>query len=594
MTETATTVRRSSIGLRIFGVTFSLLLATLIVVYGYARTQVQRELTASISSDLAARLGLVAERVSVAGKTADSSIDWDKLADELGALSGARVTLVRRDGKVLGDSNVSAADLAGVENHASRPEIASVLGGGMSTSESQRFSKTVGEAMLYRGVIWKVGSEVEGVVRLSVPLTKLHDAEARLTWSLSFGVILVLLASLAVAAVAAQLGSRAAKELTEVAGRMRLGDLTARSAFTGTDEFAVLGRTLNGLAENLSATLEQLRAEKGLLDRVLSSMREGVIVLDSSAAIVLSNSALLEMFSLKQAIEGKAASEVFNHPEFIEMLSTAIAGQSNSRELVFPGAAPKVLLANVRRLPPKGAVAVLVDITAQRRLETVRQEFVANASHELRTPIATITSAVETLQDAAANEPEAAANFLAMIERNAQRLKVLVDDLLSLSLLESGRMEVRLESIELVGAVDSTLLSLESAATKKQTELVNLVQPDVWVNASLRGLEHVLLNLVDNAIKYCPAGSRVVVEAKEMDDRVDVFVTDNGPGIPEPHRERIFERFYRVDTGRSRSLGGTGLGLSIVKHWVEAMSGSISLTSPGEGSRFRVVLRRGV
>jgi two-component system, OmpR family, phosphate regulon sensor histidine kinase PhoR len=181
-----------------------------------------------------------------------------------------------------------------------------------------------------------------------------------------------------------------------------------------------------------------------------------------------------------------------------------------------------------------------------------------------------------------------------MIERNAQRLKVLVDDLLSLSLLESGRMEVRLEGIELLEAVDSALLSLASAAAKKQTNLVNLVQPDVWVHASVRGIEHVLLNLVDNAIKYCPVGSRVVVDAKEVDDRVEVYVTDNGPGIPEAHRERIFERFYRVDTGRSRSLGGTGLGLSIVKHWVEAMSGSISLTSPGEGSRFRVVLRRGV
>jgi two-component system phosphate regulon sensor histidine kinase PhoR len=319
-------------------------------------------------------------------------------------------------------------------------------------------------------------------------------------------------------------------------------------------------------------------------------MREGVVVLDAAGNLVMYNRALQEMLFLGSSIQGKPAAEVFEHAEFLALLSGAIEGISSSQELTFERPTAKVFLANVRRLPPRGALAVLVDITEQRHLETVRQEFVANASHELRTPIAAISSAVETLQGAAAGDLEAGAGFLRMIERNAQRLTTLVDDLLSLSSIESGRLDVKLESVRLTAAVEATLNNFVAAARNKQTDLVSLVPADIYVQATPRGLEHVLGNLVDNAIKYCPPGSRVRVEVEQQPDVVVITVSDNGPGIPEAHRERVFERFYRVDAGRSRALGGTGLGLAIVKHWVEAMHGTISVTCPGEGTQFRVAL----
>jgi two-component system phosphate regulon sensor histidine kinase PhoR len=235
---------------------------------------------------------------------------------------------------------------------------------------------------------------------------------------------------------------------------------------------------------------------------------------------------------------------------------------------------------------------VFVDVTHLRRLETLRRDFVANASHELRTPVAAISSAAETLESAVDSDPAAARDFVQMILRNAERLRNLVDDLLDLSRIESQDFALQLETMDAEGIAGPVLDLFRERASKKQIQLTSEFAPGSQMLADRRGLEHVITNLIDNAVKYCPRGSTVAVRAHRDEGSVRIEVQDDGPGIEAEHLPRLFERFYRVDPGRSRELGGTGLGLSIVKHLVEAMRGTITVESEvGRGTRFTVRLK---
>jgi len=427
---------------------------------------------------------------------------------------------------------------------------------------------------------------------LGIAMTSVDLATSGLDrWVTAAGLVAMFVAFL-VAFAAAHIGSLAARRLTAIASNMAGGDLNARSNLPGQDEFAVLGRALDRLAESLSDTLKQLREEKGRLDRVLSSMHEGVLLADSAGDVQLVNSALVEMLYLPPNPVGKPVRDVIEHLELRDLMDAAREGEPQSAEVSLQRGPARKILASARSLPRRsGVLVVLVDITEQRRLETVRQEFVSNASHELRTPIAAILSAAETLQSIVAGERGPQSGFLDMISRNAQRLKTLVDDLLALSHIESGTIKFTPENIRLRPAVEALMNDFAPAARKKNTQLFCLVPSDIEVVASPRGLQHVIGNLVDNAIKYCPSGAKVTVDARKEMGRGVIRVIDDGPGIPREHRARIFERFYRVDAGRSRELGGTGLGLSIVKHWVEAMGGSIRVDpAEGKGTVFTVSL----
>jgi two-component system phosphate regulon sensor histidine kinase PhoR len=239
-------------------------------------------------------------------------------------------------------------------------------------------------------------------------------------------------------------------------------------------------------------------------------------------------------------------------------------------------------------------VVVFVDVTALRRLESLRRDFVANASHELRTPIAAVRSATDTLQEGALGDARAAARFVDIIARNSQRLQSLVEDLLELSKLESNEFKLKREPVDLAKVVPIVLALFRDRAEKKGVRLASEMPAALpAIEGDARAVEMVLSNLVDNAVKYCASGARIVVSASDSDGRVRLVVSDTGPGIPPEHLPRVFERFYRVDAGRSRELGGTGLGLSIVKHMVEAMRGKVSVESTvGAGSTFTVSLPR--
>jgi two-component system phosphate regulon sensor histidine kinase PhoR len=384
------------------------------------------------------------------------------------------------------------------------------------------------------------------------------------------------------------------RPLTDAARRMQEGDLSVRARVGKGEDVGQLGAAFDQLAGSFSRTVGELRGERDLVSRILDGMQEGVLLLDKEGKVALMNPSLREMLLLRADVIGQPLLEVVRHAELKEILDRARKTKTTcSGEVELGGLKPRRLLVRGTAFTQHagGLLAVFFDVTDIRRLESLRRDFVANVSHELRTPVTAVLSAAETLDLALEKDPVGARRFLGIIERNAARLQGLIEDLLDLSRIESRELKLRPErfgfepfAAHLVG------LFRDRADKKKITIRLECVQ-SVEVECDRRALEQVLTNLVDNAVKYCPEGSTVVVRAERADASMRVLVEDNGPGIEAQHMGRLFERFYRVDAGRSREMGGTGLGLSICKHLVEAMGGSIDVRSAvGKGTTFEVRL----
>jgi two-component system phosphate regulon sensor histidine kinase PhoR len=448
--------------------------------------------------------------------------------------------------------------------------------------------------MMYAAVpVMRQGSMI-GTARVALPLTQVDEAMSRLRKSLGMAALLALAVAAIVSYSAAGLTSRRLRDLTGAARKMAAGDLATRTRAGGHDEIAALGAALDQFAESLSRSLGELRAERDLLTGILSSMNEGVLVVGGDGRIVLSNPALRAMLLVPQEAVGKSVLQVIRNADLNQVLHAAAAGAASEAEVDLAGLRPRRVL--VRAVPlqdaPRGVLAVFVDVTELRRLESVRRDFVANASHELRSPLTTVRAAAETLRSVE-NDPKAAARFIELIQRNADRLASLIDDLLDLSRIESRELKLEVEPLDLGAVVDRALAQHAHRAQVKHITLRSELTGAPGVRADRRALDHVLGNLIDNALKYCPEGAAIRIAAVPENGRVRLSVSDTGPGISPEHLPRLFERFYRVDAGRSRELGGTGLGLSIVKHLVEAMGGAVSAESRvGAGSTFTFTLQR--
>ena len=558
-----------------------------------------RSLGAYLTEQIRASLVTV---LSVAGRDAsreraplDDTAAWDALADDLGARAHVRVTVIRRDGTVIGDSEVARGDLAKLESHADRPEVRDALAAGHGSAV--RWSDTLHAPLMYAAVPFSRDGGAAGVIRAAVPLTEVDRVIARLRAILLVGTLVAFGVAVLMASLAAQWMSRSVRAVTAVARRMAGGDLTPPPAPAGRDELAELARALGGLAASLKDSLDRLRLERDLLQRVLADMKEGVLLLGSDGRIVIVNPALREMLLLPADLAGKTMLEAIRHAGLAGIIErTRAAGKADAGEIEIGDLKPRRLLVHTAPLSGDagGLLAVFVDVTDLRRLETVRRDFVANVSHELRTPVASISSAAETLRGALATDPAAAAEFAAIIERNAARMARLVDDLLDLSRVEARQFALSLEPIDPAQAAAHALSLFATAAAAKGIRLAADVAPGTPpVRADRRALEQVLTNLVDNAVKYSGEGAAVTIAAVAQPGAVHLSVRDTGPGIEARHIPRLFERFYRVDTGRSRELGGTGLGLAIVKHLVEAMGGVITVeSSPGRGTAFSFTLPR--
>jgi len=432
------------------------------------------------------------------------------------------------------------------------------------------------------------------VARVAVPLTRVAAARHDALGGLAFALLLALMLALASAAFWSRRLSAPIRSLADVAGQVMEGDLDARARIDTGDEVEDLGRALNAATIRLAERIAAATAEGERLEALLDGMVEGVVATDQDGRITLANPALREIFGLERPVLGRTVNEALRQPEIAEaMREVAEARRAAMRELRITWPAEKWLALHAAPLAKGGAVGVFHDVTALKRLDAVRRDFVANVSHELQTPLAALAGWAEALADDDGDDEDRYAG-IAAIRRQVGRLSALVSDLLDLSRLEAEGATIQPTRVNLTAVLRERAAEWRARMEGRGLAL-ELVVPDGLPARADRGLLiQALDNLLDNALKYCPRGTTVRLSAAGRDDGgVEIAVADDGPGIPADDQPRVFERFYRVEKGRSRDTGGTGLGLAIVKHIAEAHGGRATLESaPGRGTTFRIVLPR--
>jgi two-component system phosphate regulon sensor histidine kinase PhoR len=531
---------------------------------------------------------------------ARGSIAWtpasiDPIADQIGESMEARVTIIAADGAVIGDSMLSLDELERVESHLPRPEVMAAQRD--SCGLARRHSETVGSDMLYCALIFEApGVDEPAFIRVATPLALVDRSIARLRLSLVLGGLLALGLALGAGLVAARVMYGKLRELMEAARAMAEGNEQVRLPAVGTDEFGGLAGSLERVSEELARTVRELARERDLFETVIQSMDEAVLAVDKERRIIAVNRAATELLGISPTARGRLLLEAVELPALADVLDDALRGESRTIDIgLEPTTSVRHLM--VRATPQGesgGAVLVMHDTTEIRRLETVRRDFVANVSHELRTPVSIIQANTETLLLGALDEPAQARRFLDAIRRNAERLGQLISDLLDISRLEAGKYEIEMRPLTVISIARSVGKAVGERCRQRGVVLKIDVDPELRVHADAGALEQVLVNLVENAIKYGPEGGTVELAAVDQGDSVRIEVRDEGPGIALAHRRRVFERFYRVDPGRSRSMGGTGLGLAIVKNLTDAMGGEVGVDArEPQGSCFWVRLGKG-
>ena len=519
-----------------------------------------------------------------------------ELAGRLAGETGLRVTLIAADGAVLGDSE---EDPERAENHADRPEVARALRDGFGADT--RVSRTTGQPLMYVAVRGAGGGPA--VVSVALPLARAEEAAGELARIVWWAVAVAGAAATALTFWLARRTVRPLHELADAARHLAEGGFGRKVYAAGRDEIAGLARTFNHMSARLAVQFARLEEDRGQLRAILSGMVEGVIALGADERILFANERAAQLLDFQaRAAVGRRLWEVVRLRALQDVVRRALAGAAPQQdELRWSGPVERNLTAHAARFDggdgaaARGVVLVLHDTTELRRLERMRQDFVANVSHELKTPLSVIKANVETLLDGAVDDVAHRTGFLERIADQAERLHALILDLLSLARIESGEEVLELAAVPLGPAVTECLERHHARAGAKRQELradpPGGEEVAAWVDEEALG--QILDNLVDNAVKYTPEGSRITVRWRGEDGQVRLEVEDNGNGIPEPDLPRIFERFYRVDKARSREIGGTGLGLSIVKHLAQAMNGSVRAASRlGQGTTFVVRLPR--
>jgi two-component system, OmpR family, phosphate regulon sensor histidine kinase PhoR len=554
---------------------------------------VRRQTEERIEQTLAAEARLAAELLTHGDPEGDTPLSLDAEADRIGALIGARVKFIARDGRVVGDSAEPFSALPSLENHATRPEV--LEAGSRGRGLSRRYSATIGTDMLYLAV--PVEHRDVAFVRVALPLTGVQE-QLRPAVTATATALAIALGSAAVIAflLSARLGRRV-RAIADVAARYRIGDLTPSRLDFGDDELGVVSRALDDSVQELGRRVDELARDRSRMEAMLSGMIEGVLVVDPAGRVQLANRAARQILRLDESTIGRPYVEAIRHPAITDLVGSALAGRaSESVQLSPPHDDSRTLMARAAPVTPDGAhgaVLVLHDITELKRADQIRRDFVANVSHELRTPLTAIRGYVEAL-----SEPDTSLDdsqrFLDIIMRHALRMERLVKDLLRLARLDAGQETLEMAACDTRSLIQSVVADLGSTVEGRRQQIAVDVAPGAeTVRADPAKLHDVLRNLVVNASTYSPAGTAIQIHATSANGRTAIAIEDAGPGIPEEDLGRVFERFYRVDKSRARDPGGTGLGLSIVKHLVELHGGRVVAENRTEGgARFTVTLPR--
>lgn len=519
----------------------------------------------------------------------------DPLADALARATSVRITFISKDGTVLGDSELTEQAISLAEKHDGRPEVKEALAKGHGVAT--RFSTTTHADTMYVAVPFRTGSvdiggrsEI-GVSRAAMSLQHVDDLISTLRTIMLLTGFIGLAGAVLISGLASHVMSRGLLALVEWTRSMQSGhhspiDLTSR------DEVGGLARSMSRMAQELTQAVTAVARERARFETVLDGLTDAVIALDETLHVTFVNQACMEMLQPVRSPVGQVLLEFVRLPGLLEAVQEQKLGQPASAELDLGGDQPRKIQALVTPLRSgAGCVIVLHDVTEIRRFEAIRRDFVANVSHELRTPITVILANAETLLAGALTDERNARGFVEALHRHAERLSKLIADLLDLGTIEAAGHTLDLSEVHLETIAKRAADTVERIASIKEQSIVVHMPAELRVRANARALEQVLVNLVDNAVKYSPSRGQIILRARQDGSRVRVEVADDGPGVEAHHRSRLFERFYRVDPARSRDVGGTGLGLAIVKHLVEAMSGTVGMepVSP-HGSLFWISL----
>ena len=577
----------------------SYLLITLIsltAVTWYASRSLKQFFLEHTASDLEARAHLVEKQFLERFDPLDEK-GVDLFCKSVGARSLTRITVILPSGRVVGDSEKEPLIM---DNHADRPEFVEALAGGIGAST--RYSLTLEKDMMYVGVPLKKDGRILAVVRTSIPVDVIDVALAEVQIKIALAGLAVALFAAILSLIVSRRLSRPIEEITQSAESFAHGDFERALPVSRVEEISSLSEAMKKMAAQLHERIDTIMRQRNEIEAVFAGMVEGVIAVDMQERVISMNRAAARMFGCGPSeAQGRSIQEVVRNTVLHQLVINALSGReaveedivlSFDDERFLHGHGTMLKDAEGRSI---GALLVLNDVTRLRRLENIRRDFVANVSHEIKTPITAIKGFVETLEGGGVEKPEDAERFLKIIKKHVDRLEALVEDILTFSRIE--RETEREGAVLVEGSVrdvlQSAIQACELGAKAKNIKLELSCAEDMLAKIEARLLEQALLNLLDNAVKYSDEESVVRVEAGQTDSETVIRVTDQGCGIEKRHLPRLFERFYRVDKARSREKGGTGLGLAIVKHIAQAHGGRVEVESlPGKGSTFTLRLPR--
>lgn len=575
---------KSDIFRRIFILYAVLMVLAIIVVELYITAAVKDNYIDNLRKDLAVQINLIAKRTSFRQANADN------LCREIKKDIGARVTVIMEDGNVIGDSDKNSAEM---DNHLNRTEIeqARLFDTGMTI----RRSDTLNSDLLYVAKKIRQGDET-GFIRLAVPLREIDQAVNLLRMKIMLVVGVVLLLTWIVSFWQTDHLRRLLHQITEFSRSLSRGEIEKRLFLRNAGEFNEIADNLTAMSAKLQGMIAQSEEEKSRLNVILKSVPDALLIIDARGVITLSSSSARDFFG-DGAMAGMQFIDVVRNHEFSDLVgevrNTLVPGMTNFR-IDFPE--EKFLSVRVSPLFYKGQdlsgfVAIFHDITQIEKLEQVRKDFVANVSHELKTPITAIKGFADTLLEGAVDDKENALRFIQTIKSNSERINSLVDDLMTISKIELGVIKVEKSLIDVTAVFETVTELFQDNAEAKGLFLQASPDPDILqISADRNRLIQILTNLVDNAIKFTEKGC-VTFGTEKDGDRAVLFVEDTGVGVMPKYIPRLGERFFRVDPARSRKMGGTGLGLAIVKHLVRAHGWTMQIESiVGKGSRINIYL----
>ncbi|MBN2231377.1 MAG: PAS domain-containing protein [Deltaproteobacteria bacterium] len=568
--------------------------ASFLAVTWYASVTLKTFYTHHIRDDLRVRAQLLAAEIDDRLSPAHAAA-LDDLCKRIFRETGTRLTVIMKDGDVLAESYIEP-DL--MDSHRDRPEVAAALAGGEGMAV--RRSNTVHQTLMYVALPVVADGQVRAVVRAALSVDAIGRPLRLMYAEIAVGFLAITVIGLLFQWLVIRRRNRPLEEMKRGAELFARGNLGFRLRLPDSRELAGLARALNQMAGQLDDRIRTISNQRQELEAVLGSMAEGVLAFDNEERLLNLNRAASELLGIDAAAQrGRHLQEVIRNADLQQFVVGLLGGSDEGeRDIVLHHRGERLLRLHgtvLRDIGGRhiGVLVVLNDVTRLRLLEIMRRDFVANVSHELKTPITSIKGFVETLlDDSACREPDEDRRFLQIIARQADRLNAIIDDLLSLSRLEQetdGRAVMR--SGPLRGVIASAVQTCKVVSDSREIIVALEIEdePRAAVNPAL--LEQALINLIDNAVKYSESGTRVEVAARRVDAEIRIAVIDQGRGIEKQHLGRIFERFYRVDKARSRQLGGTGLGLAIVKHIVQLHGGRVTVDSaPGRGSTFAIYL----